>query len=149
MKALVVYDSGYGNTEKIAQAIGNTIGGDVKTIRIGAVNPEDLNAIDLLVIGSPTLGGRATPAMQEFLKKLPDSIIKEKNVAVFDTRMTSKMVGIFGYAAGKLADSLKKRGASLISSPEGFFVTTGKGPLKEGELERAVSWAQQLLKSGK
>ncbi len=149
MKALVVYDSGYGNTEKIAQAIGNTIGSDVKTLRISDVKPDDFNAFDLLVIGSPTQGGRATSAMQAFLKNIPDSAIKEKKVAVFDTRMTSKMVGIFGYAAGKIADSLKKRGASLVLSPEGFFVTTGKGPLKEGELERAVSWAKQLLNGGK
>jgi len=149
MKTLVVYDSQYGDTEKLAQALGKTIGGDVKTLRVSAVNPEDINGIDFLVIGSPTQGGRATPAMLEFLKKVPDSAIKDKKVAVFDTRMTSKMVGIFGYAAGKLADSLKKRGAVLISSAEGFFVTTGKGPLKEGELERAVNWAKILLNDGK
>jgi flavodoxin len=149
MKTLVIYDSGYGNTEKIAQSIGNAIGGDVKMLRIGDVKPDDLNAFDLLVIGSPTQGGRVTPAILAFLKNIPDSTIKEKKVAVFDTRMISKMVGIFGYAAGKLADSLKKRGAILIPSPEGFFVTTGKGSLKEGEIERAVSWAQQLPNGGK
>ena len=149
MKALVVYDSAYGNTEKVARAIGNTIAGDVKTLRVGEVNTADLNSLDLLVIGSPTQGGRATPAMQAFIDKIPDSAIKDVKVAVFDTRMTSKMVGIFGYATGKIAASLKKKGGNLFLPTAGFFVTTGKGPLKEGELEHAASWAQELVKGGK
>jgi flavodoxin I len=149
VKVLVVYDSTYGNTEKIAKAMGGAITGNVTTLRINEVNLAELNLFDLLVIGSPTQGGRATESMQDFISKLPDSAIKGKNVAVFDTRMTTKFVKIFGYAAGKIADSLKKKGGNLIMLPEAFYVTGSKGPLKEGELERAASWAKELIKSKK
>jgi hypothetical protein len=54
---------------------------------------------------------------------------------------------VFGYAAGRIANNLKKKGSTLIASPEGFFVTGGQGPLKEGELERAAAWAKGILES--
>jgi flavodoxin len=57
-KTLVVYDSTYGNTEKIAQAIGEAIGGQI--LRVGEVNPADLKGFDLLIVGSPTRGGLPT-----------------------------------------------------------------------------------------
>jgi len=56
---------------------------------------------------------------------------------------------VFGYAAGRIANNLKKKGGILIASPEGFFVTGGQGPLKEGELERAAAWAKGILESKK
>jgi len=51
MKALIVYDSTHGNTEKIAQAIGEAIEGEV--LRVGEVHPADLQGFDLLIVGSP------------------------------------------------------------------------------------------------
>jgi len=56
---------------------------------------------------------------------------------------------VFGNAAGRIARNLEKKGGTLISSPEGFFVTATKGPLKEGELERAAGWAKGMLESKK
>ncbi len=149
MKALVIYDSAYGNTEKIAKAIGNAITGNVKVFRVGEVNPAELNSFDLLVIGSPTQGGRTTLAMQEFLNKLPESALKGVNVTAFDTRFSIKIAKIFGYAAGKIASSLKTKGGNVIAPPEGFFVKGKEGPLKEGELERATNWAKELGKGAK
>ena len=110
-KALIVYDSIYGNTEKIARAIAGALtpSGEVKVLRPGEVNPSELESVDLLVVGSPTQGGRATPAIQEFLSKIPSNALKNVSVASFDTRFSTRLVGIFGYAAGKIADSLKKR----------------------------------------
>ena len=149
MKALIVYDSVYGNTEKIAKAIGGAITGEVKVLRMGEVNSSELTTLDLFIVGSPTQGGRPTPAIQDFLNKVSESAIKGINVAAFDTRFSTRFVGIFGYAAGKIADSLKKKGGTLILSPEGFFVKGKEGPLKEGELERAASWAKEIVKSKK
>ena len=63
MKALVIYDLTYGNTEKIAEAIGEAIGGQV--LRVGEVNPADLKGFDLLFVGSPTHGGWYTPEIVE------------------------------------------------------------------------------------
>ena len=92
MKALIVYDSTYGNTEKIAKAIGAALTGEVKVLRAGEVNPAELNAFDLLVIGSPTYGGRPMPSVAELLNKIPESAIKGKNIAAFDTRIPTKLV---------------------------------------------------------
>ena len=146
MKTLIVYDSVYGNTEKIAEAIGGAITGEVKVVRVGEVNSSELKTIDLLIIGSPTQGGRPTPAIRGFLDKVPEASLKGINVAAFDTRIPTKLVGVFGYAAGKIAGSLKTKGGTLILSPEGFFVKGREGPLKEGELEHAASWAKEIAK---
>jgi flavodoxin len=145
MKVLVIYDSMYGNTEKIARAIGEVITGEVKVLRVAEVTLSELESIDLLVVGSPTQGGRPTTAIQEFLTKLPETI-KGINVAAFDTRMSTRLVGIFGYAAGRIADNLKEKGGNLIAPPEAFFIKGGRGPLKDGELERAANWAKGISK---
>jgi flavodoxin len=55
MKSFIIYDSIYGNTEKIAQAIGDGLTGEVKVVRVGEVNPSELKTFDLLIIGSPVL----------------------------------------------------------------------------------------------
>ena len=144
MKTLVVYDSVHGNTEKIAQAIGEAIAGEVEVLRLGEVNPSELGTFDLLIIGSPTHGGRPTPAMQDFLGKVQALALEGVNLAAFDTRLSKRWVGIFGYAAGRIAGSLKGKGVSLIGSPEGFFVKGTEGPLKEGEVERAAAWAKEI-----
>ena len=60
MKAFIIYDSVYGNTEKIAQAIGDGLTGDVKVVRVGDVDPSELKPCDLLIVGSPVHGGRPT-----------------------------------------------------------------------------------------
>jgi len=151
MKALIVYDSVYGNTEKIARTIAEAItpSDEVRVLRASEANPSELASIDLLIVGSPTRAGRPTPAIQDLLNKVPKPSLQGINVAAFDTRISTKLVGVFGYAAGRIAGNLKRKGGTLIAFPEGFFVTGGKGPLKEGELERAVSWAKGILESKK
>jgi len=146
MKALIVYDSAYGNTEEIARAIGGAMDGDVAVLRAGDAGSSELESLDLLVVGAPTYGGRPTPAMKEFLRKLPGTAVDGVGIAAFDTRISQKWVGIFGYAAGKIARSLQKKGGRLIVNPEGFFVRGTEGPLKEGEPERSAAWAKEILK---
>jgi len=150
MKALVIYDSVYGNTEKIARAIGNAIApsAEVKVLKASEANPSELTSIDLLIVGAPTHGGRPTPPVQDFLNKVP-KLAPGIEAAAFDTRISRKIVGVFGYAAGRIADNLKKKGATLVASPEGFLVTGGQGPLREGELERAANWAKGILQGKK
>ena len=147
MKVLIVYDSVYGNTEGIARAIGGAIAGEVKVLRAGEVNPSEYESIGLLIVGSPTQGGRPLPSIKNLLNSIPESSLKGINVAAFDTRLTAKWVVIFGYAAGRIANNLKNKGGNLVVSPEGFFVKGTKGPLKEGELERAAAWAEEVVKS--
>ena len=146
MKYLIVYDSTYGNTEKIARAIGAALTGDVKVQKAGEVNIAELASYDLLVIGSPTYGGRPMPTVADFLGKIPDDAVKGKNVAAFDTRIPTKFAKLFGYAADRIAKSLKDKGANLMVPAEGFFVNGKSGPLKDGEEQRAANWAKGLGK---
>jgi flavodoxin I len=152
MKALIIYDSMFGNTEKIAQAIGDGLTGDVKVVRVGDVRPSELRTSDLFIFGSPVHGGRATPAIDTFVKQLPTNFIEGKSVAAFDTRFESEEKGIglrllmsvIHYAAPRLAKALVKKGGILVAEPEGFIVENKEGPLKQGELERASKWAKQM-----
>lgn len=156
MKALVVYDSQYGNTEKIAQAIGGALGSqaEVGMLRVGNVKPEDLSGLTLLLVGSPTQRFRPTVAITGFLKSIPKDGLKGVKVAAFDTRLTESeiekvrilafFVRIYDYAAKPISNWLKKKGGELIAPPEGFYVAGMEGPLAEGELERAADWAKQI-----
>ena len=147
MQALIVYDSLYGNTEQIARAIasGLTAMGEVRVARVSDVSPSEIPGAKLVIIGSPTQGGRPTKAMQEFIAGIPGDALKGAKVAAFDTRISTKLVGVFGYAAGRIGGNLNKKGGTLVESPEGFFVKSTKGPLKDGELERAAKWAESLV----
>jgi flavodoxin len=116
---------------------------------MGEVDFSELEALDILIVGSPTHGGRPTPTIQDFLKKVTAPAIKGINIAAFDTRFSTRLVGIFGYAAGQITGSLKKAGGTLVLPPEGFFVKGKKGPLKKGELERAAGWAKEIVNSKK
>lgn len=142
MNTYVIYDSVYGNTEKIAQAISFALGGSTKLLRINQVKFSEIVADDLVFIGGPTQGGRPTKEMQQFLHNIPANSLKGVSAVVFDTRLTSKLVGIFGYAAGKIADAVKKNGATIKGTPEGFLVKGGQGPLADNEIERAAAWAK-------
>jgi flavodoxin I len=83
MKTLIVYDSVYGNTEKIARAIGDAIAGEVKILRVSDLIPSEFNAFDMLIIGSPTHGGRPTQSIQSFFKEVPHSAFKSARATVF------------------------------------------------------------------
>ena len=78
MKALIIYDSKFGNTEKIARAIGEAVTplGKVKVLRVSKANPSELASIDFLIVGSPTHAGRATRTTKEFLKKIPANALE-------------------------------------------------------------------------
>ena len=142
MKVLVVYDSVYGNTAQVAEAIGAALAGESQVLRIGEAKPSELSSFDRVIAGAPTQGGRATEAMQAFLARVPT--LTGVEVAVFDTRLRARWVKVFGYAAGKIAEKMKSLGATLVAEPEGFVVEGKKGPLAGGELERAAAWAKSL-----
>lgn len=156
MKYLVVYDSVFGNTEKIARAIGDELAksGQGETLRVTEVNSALLSGLDLLVAGSPTRAFNALPDFKKGLKGLPSSTLKGVQAAAFDTRMVIEevnsaflkfMAGIFGFAAQPIANILKSKGMKVTLPPEGFLVEGSEGPLKPGELERAAAWAADLL----
>ena len=144
MSAIVIYDSQYGNTEQIAKAIGSGFGSDTKLVRVGDVKAEDIAPYHFVVIGSPTQGGRQTAAVKAFLEKLPAAALREKRLAAFDTRLKNVFVKMFGYAAPRIEAAIKEKGGNATAQPQGFFVKSAKGPLLDGELERATSWAKSV-----
>jgi flavodoxin len=155
MNALVIYDSVFGNTEKVARAIAEGLAknASVDLMRPGEVAIESLAGFDLLVVGSPTRGFQATEATVALLKRLPAEGLQGRRAAAFDTRIDARdikqaafrfMVNTGGYAAKKIADRLKKAGAEMAAAPEGFIVETTEGPMRSGELERAAAWGARL-----
>ncbi len=151
MKAIVLYDSVYGNTEKVARAIAEGIGQGCVARSVSSGAP-DLKGLDMLVAGSPTHGGRPTKSVSDFLRKMPDGALGGVGVASFDTRndlegegpMVRKLAGFFGYAAASISKILEKKGGRVLATPEGFFVRGKEGPMKEGEIERAAAWGRKL-----
>jgi len=146
MKALVVYDSFFGNTEQIAQTIAASLGSvdEVSVVKVSDVKYAQLAGLSHLIVGSPTRGFRPTPAIVEFLKNIPAGSLKGVRVAAFDTSIRKKDMPFFirlgGYAAKPISETLKDKGGELVLPPEAFYVSGEQGPLKEGELERAASW---------
>ncbi|MFH1367208.1 MAG: flavodoxin family protein [Patescibacteria group bacterium] len=150
MNILIVYDSQFGNTEKIAKAMAEALtpsapSNGAKLIRAGEAKIADLENIDLLIIGSPTQAGRPLPSVKGFLNKIPADGLKNIKVASFDTRMKFFFIKIFGYAADRMAKVLQSKGGNLVVPPMGFIVSEKEGPLKEGELERAAEWAKDII----
>jgi flavodoxin len=154
MKALIIYDSKYGNTKQAAEAIGGSLQ-NAKVVPVDEADLVELKAYDLLVVGSPTQGGRPTPAVLKFLGAIPGGSLANASVATFDTRIStigkSVVVRFFlklvGFAAGRIAHPLQARGGKLVAPPEGFLVKGSEGPLESGELERAAKWAKKLAAS--
>jgi len=154
MKILVIYDSVFGNTERIAREIGKALGSEVPVILVGKVTPADLSGLDVLLVGSPTRGFKPTPAITGFIEALPANSLKGVRVSAFDTRIPLETIKsrLFraivkrgGYADKIIAESLVRKGGELALPTGGFFVTASEGPLQKGELERAAEWAKGIL----
>ncbi len=144
MKALVIYGTRYGNTQKIAEAIGDGLkpAFSVEVLPVEGVAPAQVTAADLLVIGGPTEGHGMTPALRSFVDGMAFAL-DGKPVAAFDTR-----IGIArffsGSAAAGIEAHLRRAGAKVIAE-EGSFVVKGKQPeLETGELARAKAWAKDV-----
>jgi flavodoxin len=157
MKSIVIYDSQYGNTEKIAQSVQDVLAeqGEVTLVRVAEYKPDLLTGVDIMIVGSPTQGFRPTQATRDFLKGIPAGKLKGLRVAAFDTRFTqaniqknailANMVKLFGYAAEPIAKALQKSGGELVVPPQGFYVDKTEGPLLVGELERSADWTRKLF----
>ncbi len=148
VNALVVYDSQFGNTEKVALAVAGALRafGRAQAVRVEPGKPVDLQGVDLLVLGGPTQSWGMTTGLRSFLEKATPQQLRGPAVACFDTRF-QRARWLTGSAAGALAKQLQKAGISLLLPPVSFFVTGQQGPLTGGELERAASWGQSLARA--
>lgn len=159
MKAVVLYESLFGNTEAVATAIAHGVGpiGEVTLAQFGEASEGMAEGADLLVLGGPTHGwsmsrpaSRKNPEAPGFavgarewlegLQKAPG-----KKAGVFDTRF-DKPRWLTGSAALRIARRLKGSGYRLVLPPESFFVQHTEGPLREGEEDRARRWGAELAR---
>ena len=169
MRAVVVYESMFGDTRQVAEAIGDGLGNEfeVAVVPVNQVATDQLTGIDLLVVGGPTHvrgmsrpktragavdqasqpetgivlePGAAGPGLREWFTTLTDA---PPHAAAFDTRVQMSPL-ITGRAAPKIARSLQRGGCHLIAEPESFLVTTKKPALAAGERDRARAWGQTL-----
>jgi flavodoxin len=168
MNAIVVYESVYGNTRAVAEAVAEGLGGaevlPVHEAANGVGQPE------LLVVGGPThMHGLATthsrqmaaeavhedggahvepgaterPGLRAWLRDLPHS--EGAHAAAFDTRL-DKSPMLTGVASRGVAKRRRRQGYRIIST-ESFLVEDSEGPLEDGELDRARDWGQELARS--
>lgn len=146
MRALIVYDSKFGNTKQVARQIGQALEQDESvSVEIHAVTElTELPAgVDLLVIGAPTQAHGIEATMREFLDRALPARLEGVHAAVFDTRMHWPKL-LSGSAADAIQRRLRDAGAHMIDGPESFFVDGKEGPLREGEIERAADWGWYL-----
>ncbi len=160
MNELVIYESMWGNTRAVAEAVARGLGPDVTVADVGRA-PATLPAdVDLLVIGGPTHAfsmsreatredaatkgaepGHESIGIREWLEGQAPSDHVE--VATFDTRVAKvrKLPGSAAKAAGK---SVRKHHLGHLVATESFYVDDMEGPLLDHELERAEAWGAEL-----
>ncbi len=168
MKIVIVYESMFGNTHAVAEAIAAGLG-DVGAVTVGSTTAAsflDLAEAELLVVGGPThahgLSSKSTrrsaqedavedtaldldedaggPGLRDWFKKLPDG--SGRFGAAFDTRIDRPEI-ITGSAAHGIARRLRHHGYKELLEHESF-VLEGNGPVLDDELERARKWGESL-----
>ncbi len=128
---------------------------DAKAIKVQEAKDMDYKSLDLLIVGSPTRAFRPSPDITSYINNLGN--LNGMKVAVFDTRIDAKdiksvaarallgvMIKLFGYADKPMAKILQKKGGELIADPVGFYVLDSEGPLKNGEIEKAKKFANEI-----
>jgi hypothetical protein len=168
MRAAVVYESMYGNTRAIAEAIGTGLRPtyDVSVIRVGQARPAILEEVELLIVGGPTHAWSMSRARTRQsaaasaekpgsrLALEPDAIDvglrewfeslgrRSGRAAAFDTRIDAPPM-LTGRASKAIARRLQRLGYELAARPESFLVTK-RNTLVAGEVERAQAWGARL-----
>ena len=147
-KALVVYDSVYGNTEKIAQALAKGLGDSsvkVDTLRAELVKFDELTTYDLLVVGGPVHAWSATKPIKTFLERLKTvKGLSGKKAFAFDTKLSRSSLA--GSVGGKIEGSLKGLGLTIVKPHETAVVKGSEGPLEEGAEEAFTQLGVELAK---
>ncbi len=145
MESVVVYDSKFEKTRRIAEAIADGLRshGSVRLLEFDELARQNLGSVDLLFIGCPTPADAVTARMEQFVDVLEARPATGMATATFDTgfRMPA---ALSESTAVTIAGMLRRAGIRSIAPPESFFVGRGDPELEEGETERATSWAKSV-----
>jgi menaquinone-dependent protoporphyrinogen IX oxidase len=152
MKGIVIYDTSHGNTKKIAEAIAETLKAseiEVDLFDLKEVKKLSANDYNFLVLGSPTKFGTMSLAIKSFLGKLKSEEWMNKPFAAFDTENPenvekSRLENKEWSAAEKIALKLKEKKMNQLMPVLKALVLNWKGPLVEGEIDRAKNYAKEL-----
>lgn len=134
-KAIVLFDTKFGNTERIAKALALGIekqGIDVDCVNVENVQIDKLSEYDLIAIGGPTHGFGMSEPTKRFIKKLESLNLRNKSAFAFDTKTGSRF---WGSAAKGIEKRLKKLGLNVVKPYASAIVKGLKGPL-EDDMER-------------
>ena len=146
-KALVVYYSMFGNTEKIAKALAAGLengGVEVDVVKVDEVKVDKLGEVDLLCVGSPVQAWNAAKPVKDFLERLRNvQGLSGKKAFAFDTKMKSRLAGSGG---GKIESRLKDLGLTIVKPHASAIVTGREGPLEEGAEETFKQIGAELAK---
>jgi len=168
MRAVVVYESMYGNTHAVAEAISKGLRPvcDAFVVPVGRADPEVLDGVELLVVGGPThvhgmTRARSRQAAAEAAHKPGSTLVLELGAegpgvrewlaslghlnvfaAAFDTRLHGP-AAFTGRASKGISRELERLSAHIIADPESFLVTK-ENELEAGEETRACQWGEQL-----
>jgi hypothetical protein len=163
MKAVVVYESHWGNTAAIAKAIAEGIGPDARALTTDEASPEVITDADLIVAGAPVIAFRlpddralegiakssekaptppdvSHPSLHAWLSALPAA---QGYSASFETGVRWSP----GSAAGAIRRRLAGAGYRPLGKPRRFVVKGMYGPLRVGEVEQARRWGVELARS--
>ena len=170
MKALVLYETMYGNTRKVAEAIAHGLDGAVAAaaVEVGDAKEEQVAECGLLVVGGPThvhgmsrpstrrsavgvasatgefdAGSRTNMGVREWLSAV-QAAVPGQLAAAFDTRNHGPGL-ITGKASKGISEGLRKAGFSLLAKPESFEVGPGPSVAPE-EIDRATRWGRELAR---
>jgi len=147
MKGIVVYDTSYGNTKRIAETIAETLkeaGVEVDLFDVKDVKKLSAKDYNFLVLGSPTRFGTMSFAIRGFLGKVKSEEWMNKPFAAFDTENPENLEKKEWSAAEKIAEKLREKKMNQLLPVLKALVFGQKGPLKEGEVERTKEYARGL-----
>jgi menaquinone-dependent protoporphyrinogen IX oxidase len=152
MKGIIVYDTSYGNTKKIAETITETLresGIEVDLFYVKDVKKLRPTDYSFLVLGSPIKFGTISFAIKFFLGKVMGEEWAHKPIAAFDTENPKNMEKKEWSAVEKISEGLKERKMNQLSPVLKAAVHDWKGPLVEGEIKRAKDHARELVSKSK
>jgi flavodoxin len=153
MKMVIVYFSKFGNTRRVAEAMGETLGqaGEVRVVGIDELAGVAREGVDLVVVGTPTHAFTVPQEVGRVLKAQRADLLAGTSVAAFDTTVRRWPFRHLR-ASPKLLRHLRRLGGTPVAEPETFFVALRGAPeangadlLEEGQIDRARQWAAKLL----
>lgn len=160
MSTLVVFESMWGNSRTVAEAVAEGLGDDVPVVNVAEAPVPLPQDVDMLVLGGPTHAfsmsrastrqeakakgadqGHLTSGIREWMAALPAS--DRLHVATFDTRVAS-VRHLPGSAAKAAAREVRRRHLGRVIATKSFYVADMAGPLLDDELDRARAWGTSL-----